>query len=239
MTFNLLYVNFSSFMDIFNLFENLKFQPSLKDKGCGIYVIFCTKDSKVYIGSSINIHRRWKEHKSRLRKGNHPNIHLQRIHDKYGLEVLIFKVIELTTNLEQREVHFIEFLKSSYEVINIADPAKRCPYVFPDSFRKKRSQIMKGNTISKGYKHSQETCKINSEAHKKLFQSMSEEQKINWLAERRFHLRRATAKITLDIAREIKRRLKNDERPFAIAKSLNLKPYFVINIKAGKTWKDA
>jgi predicted GIY-YIG superfamily endonuclease len=34
----------------------------------GIYVIRCLANGKVYIGSSLDIYRRWKHHRNRLSK---------------------------------------------------------------------------------------------------------------------------------------------------------------------------
>lgn len=226
-------------MNIIDFFSNLKFEPSLRNKGYGIYVIYCSEGNKIYIGSSKNIYRRWKEHRSRLKKGNHPNIHLQRIFNKYGMTILIFMVIELTHNLQERESHFIEVLKSTYEVINVADPIRKCTYKTSDEFKMKRSELMKGNTISKGIKHTDEARKNISEGHKQLWKEISDEQKRKWVEDRSPGLRKSISKITIEIAKEIKQRLNNGERPFSIAKSLNIKPYFVMNIKNGSSWKDA
>lgn len=43
----------------------------------GIYQIENKINSKVYIGSSNNIKRRWQKHKALLRHNKHPNSHLQ------------------------------------------------------------------------------------------------------------------------------------------------------------------
>ena len=52
----------------------------------GIYKITNKVNGKFYIGSSNNIKRRWKYHKSNLRSGTHDNIHMQRSYDKHGEE---------------------------------------------------------------------------------------------------------------------------------------------------------
>ncbi len=62
----------------------------------GIYKIVNQQDGKdsTYIGGSIHIEQRWKEHCNRLRRGQHPNIHLQRAWDKYGEDAFVFSVLE-------------------------------------------------------------------------------------------------------------------------------------------------
>ena len=59
----------------------------------GIYQIYNPINNKRYIGSSINIQRRLKEHKRNLRGGYHHNQHLQNAWNKYT-DVLIFEPLE-------------------------------------------------------------------------------------------------------------------------------------------------
>jgi len=66
-----------------------------------IYKISNNIDCRVYIGSTINLKKRWGEHKRSLLKGNHQNKHLQNFVNKYGLDVLKFNVIEVVDNKKQ------------------------------------------------------------------------------------------------------------------------------------------
>ncbi|MBK5246407.1 MAG: GIY-YIG nuclease family protein [Peptostreptococcaceae bacterium] len=51
----------------------------------GIYQIQSeSKPWKFYIGSSVDIHRRWRRHQYELLAGKHPNIHMLRHFKKYG-----------------------------------------------------------------------------------------------------------------------------------------------------------
>ena len=50
----------------------------------GIYQIKNIETGDKYIGSSVDILRRFHHHKYYLRKGNHVNPHLQRAWNKYG-----------------------------------------------------------------------------------------------------------------------------------------------------------
>lgn len=59
----------------------------------GIYQITSSVDNKIYIGSSIDIERRWKRHLSQLINNTHSNILLQRIYDKYGEKNLKFSIL--------------------------------------------------------------------------------------------------------------------------------------------------
>jgi len=51
----------------------------------GIYLVKCAATGKVYVGSSVNVYRRWHaRHVPQLRKGKHCNSHLQAAWRKYG-----------------------------------------------------------------------------------------------------------------------------------------------------------
>ena len=60
----------------------------------GIYCIHNEIDGKCYIGKSVNIPKRWKEHKALLRNGHHHNKHLQNAWDIYGEDSFRFIVLE-------------------------------------------------------------------------------------------------------------------------------------------------
>lgn len=64
---------------------------------CGVYLIECTASGGVYVGSSVDIVRRWRAHLSYLRKGNHHSARVQRTWNKYGPESFTFRVFMVTT----------------------------------------------------------------------------------------------------------------------------------------------
>lgn len=59
----------------------------------GVYQIYNEETNKRYIGSSIDIERRLKEHKRNLKANKHSNQHLQNAWNKYQ-EYLIFEALE-------------------------------------------------------------------------------------------------------------------------------------------------
>lgn len=59
----------------------------------GVYQIKNMITGQRYIGSSINIPRRWREHRLGLRKNSHPNTYLQRAWNKYGAKNFEFRVL--------------------------------------------------------------------------------------------------------------------------------------------------
>lgn len=50
----------------------------------GIYRIVNLANDKFYIGSAVNLERRWYMHRNRLNAGKHRNAHLQAAWSKYG-----------------------------------------------------------------------------------------------------------------------------------------------------------
>lgn len=60
----------------------------------GIYCILNLENNKKYIGSSMNISRRWMDHKRNLNNNVHINKHLQFAWNKYGKDLFKFFIIE-------------------------------------------------------------------------------------------------------------------------------------------------
>jgi len=60
----------------------------------GVYIIRNLINGKVYIGSSVNLKNRQREHWSHLQKGNHHNVHLQHAWNKYGEKAFVFETVE-------------------------------------------------------------------------------------------------------------------------------------------------
>lgn len=82
----------------------------------GIYKIYCIPESKYYIGSSININRRWSEHKRQLNRQAHKNNYLQLDWDAYGDESFEFSILELTEDLVAREQQWINTYTNNYNI---------------------------------------------------------------------------------------------------------------------------
>jgi len=60
-----------------------------------VYTITCTKNKKIYVGSTTRLLcQRWGDHKSLLRNNKHVNIHLQRSWNKYGESSFLFEELE-------------------------------------------------------------------------------------------------------------------------------------------------
>jgi group I intron endonuclease len=79
----------------------------------GIYSITNKLNDKIYVGSSVDIKNRWRQHKHSLRKGSHPNKHLQSSWDKYGEASFEFSVLEECTDLDKSELKWIDFYNAN------------------------------------------------------------------------------------------------------------------------------
>ena len=80
----------------------------------GIYYIQNIDNGKLYIGSAVNIAKRWREHKHHLYKRNHVNAHLQAAWDKDGEDIFIFGIVEIVSDkyaLLDREQYWIDKFK--------------------------------------------------------------------------------------------------------------------------------
>jgi len=67
----------------------------------GIYKITCLSNKKIYIGSSINIKRRLKDHTKLLRGNKHLNKYMQKDWNKYGEKNFKFEIIEIIYNISK------------------------------------------------------------------------------------------------------------------------------------------
>jgi len=65
------------------------------NKVSGIYSITNNINSKIYIGSTVSLYQRNRQHYNNLKKYKHANIILQSFVNKYGLDKLIFNIVEI------------------------------------------------------------------------------------------------------------------------------------------------
>lgn len=75
----------------------------------GIYAIMNLHNKKLYIGQSIDIESRWKQHFSELRRGTHHNRYLQAAYNKYGADSFVVAILELCdkAKLNEREAYWV------------------------------------------------------------------------------------------------------------------------------------
>mgnify|MGYP000863314505 CR=1 FL=1 len=74
----------------------------------GIYTIKNTINNKVYIGSSINVEKRLKDHFINLSKNKHHNQHLQFAYNKYGKDYFTKEILETFEDIDRDDLFDIE-----------------------------------------------------------------------------------------------------------------------------------
>jgi group I intron endonuclease len=103
-------------------------------------------NGKCCIGSSVDINKRWAQHKCTLRTNNHKNKHLQNAWNKYGENNFFFKIIFFC---EQNDLflHEQKFLDINVGGYNIGEDAI-CPargLKKTEAHKKKLSESQIGN----------------------------------------------------------------------------------------------
>ena len=86
----------------------------------GIYKIRNKQNNKVYIGSAVDIKKRWRDHKWHLKENKHHNPHLQFSFNKYGLENFEF-IIELECNFNYLLIEEKQVIKNINQMIILMD----------------------------------------------------------------------------------------------------------------------
>ena len=88
----------------------------------GVYKISSISNRNFYIGSSINIHKRWYRHKLSLKNNKHHSIRMQRIFNKYGADDFIFEIIETcdSKNIISREQFYLDLLSPKFNSCRFA-----------------------------------------------------------------------------------------------------------------------
>ena len=86
----------------------------------GVYQIRNAINDKIYIGSAVNIQKRWREHISALKKNKHHSRYLQRSWNKYGEKNFEFVILEecepVKETLLEREQFYLDTLSSEYNI---------------------------------------------------------------------------------------------------------------------------
>ena len=99
----------------------------------GIYAIVNTETSDMYVGSAVNVVRRWRRHTYDLRKNMHACRHLQNAYHKYGADAFDWEIVEFVDRKEDlisREQFWMDFFHPTYNKRTIANSClglKRSP----------------------------------------------------------------------------------------------------------------
>lgn len=179
-------------------------------KTVGVYGIRNTITGKYYVGSSVDIRRRWVTHKKKLALGVHTGIKLLYAWVKYGPDAWKWVVLEECLperkHLLEREQHWIDFLSAYENGYNSLPKAgqgtrgrKQAPEVVVKRVATRRARNNYSHTketrkligdIQRGKKHGSMTeaqKRRISETHKKNGMSELERQRIAKMARERVY----------------------------------------------------
>ena len=132
----------------------------------GIYKISNLVTNDFYVGSAVNLHKRFSQHKSELILQKHYNNYLQNMFNKYGLDNLSFEIIEYVSDVEDliaREQFYIDLLVPKYNIRKIAE--SNLGLKWSDKTKQKLSEAKKGNKYTLGLKHTTESKLKMSASH--------------------------------------------------------------------------
>lgn len=132
----------------------------------GIYEIRNTINGHVYIGSAVNIKRRWKLHLQQLRTSTHHSVYLQRAFSQYGECCFVFSVLAecSVSDLISIEQKYIDTINPEYNMSRVA--GSPLGYKHTEETRKKVSLSLFGNKRALGHKHTDEWKAENSKRMK-------------------------------------------------------------------------
>jgi len=118
----------------------------------GIYIILWGDFQKFYVGQSVNLFARFRQHISELRKGKHGNPKLQNAFNKYGAPSFLEMEICDISLLDEREQYFIDLFKDDPNLCNLCFDAKGI--VVSNETRSKISESRKYYVYPKAHKKS-------------------------------------------------------------------------------------
>lgn len=145
-----------------------------KEKLCGIYCIENTVNGERYIGQSVNMYTRWKQHKNDLNNGTHCNEHLQNAWDCYGEKSFKFYILEecALELLDEREIYYIQLFnvedrEYGYNIESGGNVNKVVPLETRQKMSAAKSDCFGEKNSFYGRHHTEEAKQADREAHRR------------------------------------------------------------------------
>jgi group I intron endonuclease len=188
----------------------------------GIYAIKNIINNKVYIGSAINIDRRWEQHKKLLKKAKHHSKHLQYAWDKDGEQNFKLEVLEEVVNplhLVSYEQVYLDYYKS-YEDDHGYNICKVAGSTYGLKHTEEAKQKIRQASIGRIVKHSEETKQKLREASTDKKHTEEARQKISEASKKRSEEIRKKA-IEVNTGRKLSEEHKQKLREASTGKTLS------------------
>jgi len=204
--------------------EDILKLPLINDKMkfSGIYIIFNSENRKKYIGSSINIYKRYRQHCNELINNRHGNQYLQNSYNK-NPNNFQFLLLEKTLNdrniLIEREQYWFDLTQS-----------------YKDNFGYNINPTA-GNMT--GFKFSEEQCKqrsIDRMGSKNSYYGKTHSDEIKNKMKINRHNKHPGFKLTKEDVLKIYELLEQGLSNTEIAKMYNVKQHTISQIKTGTRW---
>jgi len=199
--------------------------PPLPSKHvAGIYGIIHVSTSRIYVGSTRDIAKRWGNHRFHLDNNTHKNHYLQHTWNKYSAEAFEWVILEEIIDLHQLvpiEQKWIDF----YHAANPQHGFNICPLAESRLGKKETlEQRKRKSERQKGMQRSKSASEATSKALKGNKNAAG-------------HPRLDIAKLTEYDVCTIKARLIRGDSPTILAREYKVTTGAIKGIKTGKTWK--
>jgi len=204
----------------------------------GIYQIKCLANSKIYIGSSKNIGRRYNGHLRKLSRNVHKNKYMQHSWNKYGQDNFEFSIIEFcdTGCLEEKEKFYFKLTNCCHRDFGfniVRSPYSGCVsgeehYLYGKHLSEQTKQkLSQSHKWMKGKNHPGYGKPRSKETIEKMSKSMMGKM---------FGENHPSSKLSKLDALDIINRRKSGEKLKTIAADYNISETHASRISRGKSW---
>jgi group I intron endonuclease len=188
-----------------------------------IYQIKNKVNGKIYIGSTNNLNKRWNNHRSKLRNGEHENSYLQQAWNKYGEDAFEFSVLEEVNDDSriEREIYYLNETKCYERSIGY-------------NFDRNPTDKSGSKNPFYGKKHSQETIEKAREIANNRSEELKKKMGLKNKGEKSAH-----AKLNWDRVNEIRQLYSSGQHTYrSLGKKFNVAYSTIQAIIEKKSWKE-
>jgi len=205
----------------------------------GIYEILNVKNGRRYIGSAVNVSKRWREHLRQLEDGKHHSRFMQRCWNKNGSDCFVFRVVLSCEkeNLLMYEQAFLDFHEPEYNSAKVA--GSQLGFRHSEESRAKMSASRpKGFSPMKGRHHSDEAKRKISEAKTGVKQCRSIVRKRQDAIVKKYGDRKpCKRKFSENDIREIRSRCEQGAKNIELAREYGVSDGVISEIKNRKAYR--